>query len=160
MKPLPWAKLPNAVWIDQVLENVISNWFAWSLTSNIALTPGDKSRWEDTGRVQAAQQAETEIIRQGREVIRDAAIDRASEYICYIWSRFRDDNDSADSHVYFRIRCASVDAMLALVAWDDCAGLLESDVDSVKTLAQLGNAPALLLLPAVAALKISAESVS
>ena len=152
-----WSHLPNADRIDQILENVISNWFAWSLTSNIALTPGDKSRWEDTDRVQAAEQAETEIIRLGREVIRDAAIDRATEYI---WTRFRDDAHSADSHVYFRIRCASEDAMLALIAWDNCAELLESDLDSVKLLAQLGNSPALLLLPAVAALKISAESVS
>jgi hypothetical protein len=157
MKPPPWAKLPNAVWIDQILENVISNWDAWSLTSSIALTPGGNSRWEDTDRVQAAEQAETDISRLGREVIRDAAIDRAAEYI---WTRFRDDADSADSNVYFRIRCASEHAMLALVAWDDCAELLESDLDSVKLLAQLGNSPALLLLTAVAALKISAESVS
>lgn len=46
-------------------------------------------------------------------------------------------------------RDAAWDAILALIAWDDSADLLDSDPDHVLTLALLGNPPAVLLLPAV-----------
>ena len=38
--------------------------------------------------------------------------------------------------------------ILALIAYDDCAYMIESDVDSIKILAALGDPKAILLLPA------------
>ena len=47
------------------------------------------------------------------------------------------------------IRDAAWDAIAALVAWDDCAYILDLPVDAVKTLAACGHHPAVLLLPTV-----------
>ena len=44
---------------------------------------------------------------------------------------------------------AAMDAVAALVAWDDCAPILDMPVDAVKTMAAAGHHPAVLLLPAV-----------
>jgi len=40
------------------------------------------------------------------------------------------------------------DAILALIAYDDCAYMIESEVDEIKILAKLGDQKAILLLPA------------
>jgi hypothetical protein len=44
-------------------------------------------------------------------------------------------------------------AITALIAWDDCAGILDMPVDAVKFLAANGHHPAVLLLPAVLVMK-------
>ena len=44
-------------------------------------------------------------------------------------------------------------AMSALIAWDDCAGILDMPVDAVRFLAANGHQPAILLLPAVLAME-------
>ena len=44
---------------------------------------------------------------------------------------------------------AARDALLALVAWDDCAYLLDLPVCAVRRIASTGNHAAILLLPAV-----------
>ena len=46
---------------------------------------------------------------------------------------------------------AAGDAVWALIAWDDCAYLLDTDPDKVRVLALLGHPAAILLLPAVIA---------
>jgi hypothetical protein len=43
--------------------------------------------------------------------------------------------------------------MSALVAWDDCAGILDMPVDAVRFLVANGHQPAILLLPAVLAME-------
>ena len=43
---------------------------------------------------------------------------------------------------------ATWDAILALIAYDDCAYLIETDVDELRILAALGDTRAVLLLPA------------
>ena len=45
-------------------------------------------------------------------------------------------------------RAAAGDAAIALIAWDDCAYLLDTDPDKVRVLALLGQPAAILLLPA------------
>jgi hypothetical protein len=40
-------------------------------------------------------------------------------------------------------------AVMALIAWDNCAYLLDTDPDKVRVLALLGQPAAILLLPAV-----------
>ena len=44
-------------------------------------------------------------------------------------------------------------SIFALIAWDDCADLLDCNPDEVQTMSLLGNHAAVLLLPAVIALK-------
>lgn len=46
-------------------------------------------------------------------------------------------------------RPAASDALLALVAWDDCAELLDANPDHVYTLALLGHPASMLLHPTV-----------
>lgn len=46
-------------------------------------------------------------------------------------------------------RAAARDALLALVAWDDCAYLLDLPAGAVRRIASTGNHAAVLLLPAV-----------
>ena len=46
------------------------------------------------------------------------------------------------------VRWPVKDAVLALVAWDNCAHLLDSEPDEVKLLAKLGVPAAILLYPA------------
>jgi len=43
---------------------------------------------------------------------------------------------------------AARDAILALIAYDDCAYMIESKVDELKIIAKLGDQRAILLLPA------------
>jgi hypothetical protein len=43
---------------------------------------------------------------------------------------------------------AAADAVLALVAWDDCGHLLDTDPEQVRVLALLGQPAAVLLYPA------------
>ena len=48
-------------------------------------------------------------------------------------------------------------AIAALIAWDDCAYLLDSDVEAVRIYAALGVNAAILLLPAVIAFETEKE---
>ena len=43
---------------------------------------------------------------------------------------------------------AALDALLCLIAYDDCAYMLDSEVEELKILAALGDHKAILLLPA------------
>ena len=56
------------------------------------------------------------------------------------------------SAAWAAVRAAARDAILALIAWDDCDHLLETDAEHVRVLALLGHLPAVLLLPAAIAL--------
>jgi hypothetical protein len=48
---------------------------------------------------------------------------------------------------------AALGAISALIAWDDCAYLLDLPIDEVRVTASKGNHAAVLLLPAVIALQ-------
>jgi hypothetical protein len=48
---------------------------------------------------------------------------------------------------------ADRDAIAALIAWDDCANILDMPADAVRLLAASGHHPAVLLLPAVLAME-------
>jgi hypothetical protein len=77
--------------------------------------------------------------RATQDAARDAARGAA-------WGAARDDTRGA-------ARDAARDAIAALVAWDDCAGILDMPVDAIKFLAANGHHPAVLLLPAVLVMK-------
>ena len=50
-------------------------------------------------------------------------------------------------------RYAAWDAIAALIAWDDCAGILDMPPEAVKFAALCGDSAAVLLLPAVLAME-------
>ena len=50
---------------------------------------------------------------------------------------------------------AAWDALAALIAWDDCAPILDMPADAVRLLAAVGHHPAVLLLPAVLAMEVT-----
>ena len=51
------------------------------------------------------------------------------------------------------VRIAIWAAIIVLIAYGDCAGILDMPVDEVRTLAANGHQPAILLLPAVLAME-------
>ncbi len=53
---------------------------------------------------------------------------------------------------------AARDATAALIAWDDCAYMLDCEPYEISTLAKLGSFPAYLLLPACIALNLIKET--
>jgi hypothetical protein len=57
-------------------------------------------------------------------------------------------SDAAWSATRAAARSAARDAILALIAWDDCGHLLDADPDQVRMWAALGQPAAVLLLPA------------
>jgi hypothetical protein len=71
-----------------------------------------------------------------------------------VWEAARDAAWSAAcSAAYYAAR----DAIVALIAYDDCAYMLDSDPGELEILAKFGNEKAILLLPACkafAAIKI------
>ena len=60
--------------------------------------------------------------------------------------------DAASDAAWYATRTAAWyaadNAIVALVAYDDCAYMIESEVDEIKILAKLGDQKAMLLLPA------------
>ena len=70
--------------------------------------------------------------------------------VCYVtrdevWKAIKNKTRNAAWSV---ARSASLDAILTLVAYDDCGYMLESDVGELKILAAFGDTKAILLLSA------------
>ena len=61
--------------------------------------------------------------------------------------------DAARDAAWDAARGAALDAVFTLIAWDDCAGILDMPVDAVRFLVANGHHPAVLLLPAVLAME-------
>jgi len=59
---------------------------------------------------------------------------------------------AARDSTWVAARGAAWGAIAALIAWDDCAPLLDMPADAVRLLAAVGHHPAVLLLPAVLAM--------
>ena len=124
-----WSHLLNASHIDWVLASVEQHpkvWSAaWDATSSAAWDEIWDAAWNDArGAVRAAA--------------RDAAYD--ATYF-------------ATSNVtWLSARVAARDATIALIAYDDCAHLLDMSSEQLKIWAMLSEQPAtILLLPAVIA---------
>jgi len=127
-----WGHLPNAAHIDSILADVQARPEAWAEAWDAAWlavrSAARDAAWHAAG--DAARDA-------ARLAARDAAWHAASD----------------------AERLAALDAawaaVAALVAWDNCGHLLDTDPDQVRVLALLGHQPAVLLLPAAIALNKS-----
>jgi len=133
MTQTEWAHLPNAKHIDWVIASLKANPEKWAAARVAA--------W-DAARVAASvaarNAARDAAYNAAREAAREAAWDAAGN-AAY---------DAALGEAWYAAWNATDDAISALISYDDCAYMIESEVDEIKILAKLGDQKAVLLLPA------------
>jgi len=125
-----WAHLPNAVHIDRVLASLKAHPDKWEAAQTAARGPAWSAAW-DAAWDAARGTAWTEAW--------DAARGTA-------WGTARGTARGA-------ARGAAWGAITALIAWDDCAYMLELPEDTLKVLRAVGNEQALLLSAAAKVLR-------
>jgi hypothetical protein len=124
-----WSHLPNAAHIDRMLAHLKAHPDRW-----VAARDAARGAARDAAYDAAWGAARGAAWVAARGAARDAAGDAA-------W-------DAARVAAWDATRAA----IAALIAWDDCAGILDMPADAVKFLAANGHHPAVLLLPAVLAM--------
>jgi len=130
MTPTAWADLPNAKHIDRILADLKKNPDKW----NAAWDAARGAAWD-----------------AARGAAWDAAWTAAWDAV---WDATRDATRSAASDAaWTAARTAARGAILALIAYDDCAYLLDEKPEHVQMLGLLGNEKALLLYQACLALQ-------
>lgn len=122
--------LPNAKQIDRLLNDLRTNLDRWNVAEHNCIDS-----------VFAAE------LRGAWSIAWDIARDNRS----IIWDILCDPRDNRNTALNY--------AVLALIAYDDCAYLLDRELDYVEVLARLGDARAILLYPACYALHIEPISV-
>ena len=120
-----WAHLPNAKHIDWVLSSVKANPKKWDAASDAAWEATRDAAW---GAAWAAAWG----------VAWDAA-----GYAAYD-AAYATAYDAAYDAAYY----GASGAIIALIAYDDCGYMIESEVGELKIIAKLGDQKAILLLPA------------
>ena len=126
-----WAHLPNAKHIDWVLASLKANpkkWAASMIRTTAAWNAFDAARGVARG--------------VARDAVYTAACDAAYDAAC--------------DAVWYEAWDAAIDAawnaawgtIVALIAYDDCAYMIESEVGELKIIAAFGDPRAILLLPA------------
>ena len=140
-----WAYLPNAVHIDRVIASAIANphhWAAawgvvqdttWVEAQNVLKDQGRSAVWEEVRNT--AQYAAWNTARREKPV----------------WYSMRDVSLGASWN-------ATYDTIFALVAYDDCAYMLDSDPSELAILAAFSDPRAVLLLSACKAFHSIKES--
>jgi hypothetical protein len=126
-----WSHLPNAAHIDRVVASVHANPKLWEQAWEQAWNKAWVQAWDQAWQ-QAWNKAWVQVWVQASDQARDQASDKAS--------------DKARS------------ALLALVAYDDCAKYLNLPIDQLQMLYHLTDHPACLLLqPAVVVFAMEGE---
>jgi len=133
MTQTEWSHLPNAKhidWVNASLKANPGNWTAawgatWTAVRDAAWDEARDEAWYvvcDAARTAAWYAAKGIVRGLKRDAIRAMARAAAMD--------------------------AASDAILALIAYDDCAYMIESEVGELKIIAAFGNQQAILLLPA------------
>ena len=146
MTPTAWADLPNAKHIDRILADLKKNPDNWSdagydarnATKNDARNAAWNAAWDAIYNA-VNNAAWTAAWDAAWDAARNAARDDA-------WNAVWDATSDAASD-------ATRGASLALIAYDDCAYLLDEKPEHVQMLGLLGNQAAILLYPACIALQ-------
>ena len=126
-----WSHLPNAAVIDEVLKSLRKQPKAWGAAGDAARGAAWDAAWG------AAWDAAWDA---ARDATRSAAWDA-------VW-------DAARGAVRGAAWVAAWGVIAALVAWDDCAYLLDQAPDFLRAQTNLvGDHRAVLLLPAVIAMR-------
>ena len=121
-----WSHLPNAAHIDAVLASVKANLNDW----------------------EAAWYAASDAARNAaRHAARDAAWN-AARHAAYNAAR-----DAASDAARIAAWDAAWIAIAALIAYDDCAHMLDAEPDDLRILSKLGSHAATLMMPASIAFK-------
>jgi len=126
MTTTAWAHLPNAAHVDWVLASMKKNPEKWSAAWDAAWYAAEGAAWDAAWNA-AEGAAEGAAGGAAGGAVLEAALDEA-------WD-------------------AAGGAILALVAWDDCAYMLELPEDALKVLRAVGNEQAILLSVAANILK-------
>ena len=121
-----WSHLPNAAHIDAVLASVKANPDEWDAAWHAARN----AAWY------AALDAPWHAARYAARDVAWGAARNAAWYAAL----------DAAWH-------AAGDAILALIAYDDCAHMLDSEPDDLRILSKLGSHAATLMIPASIAFK-------
>ena len=130
MTTTAWAHLPNAAHLDRVLASVKKNPEKWSAAWYAAGNAAGGAAWDAAwGAVRGA--------------VRGAAWDAARAAA----------GNAAGNAAWDATRGAAWGAAIALIAWDDCAYMLELPEDVLKLLRAVGNEQAILLSVAAHALR-------
>jgi hypothetical protein len=145
-----WAVLPNAKYIDLVMDSLKKNPAVWSAAGDAARDAARDAVWSaawTAARGAAKDAARDTAWAVARAAVWDAAKDAA-------WTAAK---DAARDTAWAAAKEAAWTAVLALIAWDDYGYLLEENPENVKILALLGNHAAVLLYPACVALQNTKE---
>ena len=133
MKQTAWAHLPNAKHIDWVIASIKAHPKKWTTIREAAwYATFDEARYAAKGVAWSA------AYNAAREAAWDAAHNAAFDAA---WN-------AAWNAARGAAWGAAWDAIAALIAYDDCGYMIESEVDEIKILAKLGDQRAILLLPA------------
>jgi len=122
-----WAHLPNAKHINWVLASVKANPEKWGAVAR-------RVPWTAVVRVAARYNAWYVVYHAACNAARGKAWE-AARIAAF---------DAAWDAAYE----AAADAIIALIAYDDCAYMIESEIGELKIIAAFGDQRALLLLPA------------
>ncbi len=129
-----WSHLPNAAHIDAVLASVKANLNDW----------------------EAAWYAASDAARNAaRHAARDAAWN-AARHAAYNAARdaaYNAARDAASDAARIAAWDAAWIAIAALIAYDDCAHMLDAEPDDLRILSKLGSHAATLMIPASIAFK-------
>lgn len=146
-----WAHLPNAGHIDRVLASLQAHpkkWTAaWRAEQTAAITAAITAA--QTAAITAARGAAWYTAWAAARSAAETAAKTAAGYEAW---------DEAGYAAWGTVMDAAHGAIAALVAWDDCAYILELPDDNLKELREAGNKPALLLSAAANVLNLLKET--
>ncbi len=141
-----WSHLPNAAHIDAVIVSLKANPYEWDAAYNAARDAAYNAA-RDAARDAAYNAARYAARYAAWDAAWDAAYDAA-------WDAAY---DAAWDAARYAARYAALDAawcaIAALIAYDDCAHMLDSDPDDLRILSKLGSNAATLMIPASIAFK-------
>ena len=124
MTTTAWAHLPNAAHIDRVIASAKANPGHWAAAWGAVR----EAAWDDAW-----------------EAVRDNGLGSRNTWRISAWFTtwvpFRDTEHEVSQYV-------ARGALLALIAFDDCAYMLDSEPGELAILAEFGDNRAILLLPA------------
>jgi len=122
MEQTKWAHLPNAKHIDWVIASLKANPEKWAAARDAAYVAASWYEARNAAKAAAFDAANNAAWEAARIAAFDAAWDAAYE--------------------------AAADAIIALIAYDDCAYMIESEIGELKIIAAFGDQRAILLLSA------------
>ena len=147
MTTTAWAHLPNAVHIDRILASLEAHPDKWT-----AAQTGEHYAARETARDAALDAAWDAAWDAARDAAWDAALDAAWDAaLDAAWDAAI--RSAARDRAWGKAVDKATGAILALIAWDDCAIMLDLSEDALKLLRAVGDEQALLLSVAAKVLK-------